>query len=54
MQWIKDKKIITPHIIGNWKIVPEEWWEKGKERDYEILFGKKRPFDESKTEEITQ
>ncbi len=54
MQWIKDKKIITPHIIGNWKIVPEEWWEKGKERDYEILFGKKRPFNESKTEEITQ
>jgi len=54
MQWIKDKKIITPHIIGNWKIVPEEWWEKGKERDYEILFGKKRPSNESKPEEITQ
>jgi 2',3'-cyclic-nucleotide 2'-phosphodiesterase/3'-nucleotidase len=54
MQWIKDKKIITPLIIGNWKIVPEEWWKKGRERDYEILFGKKRPFNESKTEEITQ
>jgi len=39
IQWIKEKKIITPHIIGNWKIVPEEWWLEGKERDYKLLFG---------------
>ena len=38
MKWIKEKKIIKPHIIGNWKIIPEEWWQKGKEKDYQILF----------------
>ena len=52
MQWIKDKKIITPHIIGNWKIVPEEWWKKGKERDYEFLFGGKPLPPQTKTEEL--
>ena len=40
IQWIKDKKIIKPYIIGNWSIVPEAWWEKGKAKDYKLLFGK--------------
>jgi 2',3'-cyclic-nucleotide 2'-phosphodiesterase/3'-nucleotidase len=41
MNWIKDKKIIKPYLIGNWKIVPQNWWNKGKEKDYILLFGKK-------------
>jgi 2',3'-cyclic-nucleotide 2'-phosphodiesterase/3'-nucleotidase len=40
IQWIKDKKIIKPHLIGNWNIIPEAWWQKGKEKDYKLLFGK--------------
>jgi len=40
IQWIKDKKIIKPYLIGNWNVVPETWWEKGKEKDYKLLFGK--------------
>ena len=47
MKWIvqKDsfrekKKKITPKIIGNWKVVPEKYWEMGKERDYKILYTK--------------
>jgi len=38
MKWIEDKKIIKPKIIGNWKVVPEDWWQKGKEKDYKLLF----------------
>jgi 2',3'-cyclic-nucleotide 2'-phosphodiesterase/3'-nucleotidase len=47
MKWIvqKDsfgekKKKITPNIIGNWNVVPEKFWEMGKERDYNILYKK--------------
>jgi len=40
IRWIKEKKIIKPHLIGNWNVVPKTWWEKGKEKDYELLFGK--------------
>jgi 2',3'-cyclic-nucleotide 2'-phosphodiesterase / 3'-nucleotidase len=39
MKWIEKKKVITPQIIGNWKIIPEDWWKKGKEKDYKFLFG---------------
>ena len=38
MKWIEKKKIINPEIIGNWKLIPEDWWKKGKEKDYKILF----------------
>ena len=37
MKWIEKKKKITPKIIGDWKVVPENYWEIGKERDYKIL-----------------
>jgi len=54
MEWIKDKEIITPHMIGNWKVIPEQWWEDAKERDYEILFEKKPEPVKKETEKITQ
>ena len=38
MKWIEEKKTISPQIIGNWKVIPEVWWQKGKEKDYQILF----------------
>ena len=41
MKWIESKKTIAPHIIGNWKVIPEDWWKIGKEKDYDLLFGKK-------------
>ena len=40
MKWIEKKKKITPIIIGNWKVIPEIFWEIGKERDYNILYKK--------------
>ena len=32
MQWIKEKKIIKPHILGNWKIIPESGGKKEKKK----------------------
>jgi 2',3'-cyclic-nucleotide 2'-phosphodiesterase / 3'-nucleotidase len=51
MQWIKEKKIIKPQIIGNWKIIPEGWWQKGKEKDYMLLFGNTSEPKQNNTEE---
>ena len=39
MKWIEKKKSVTPEALGNWKVIPENWWEKGKAKDYKILFG---------------
>jgi 2',3'-cyclic-nucleotide 2'-phosphodiesterase/3'-nucleotidase len=40
MKWIEKKKKITPNIIGNWNVVPANYWELGKEKDYKILYKK--------------
>ncbi len=40
MQWIKKKKIVTPTVDYNWKVIPVEWAKKGKEKDFKLLFGK--------------
>jgi 2',3'-cyclic-nucleotide 2'-phosphodiesterase / 3'-nucleotidase len=39
MKWIEKNKTVTPRANGNWKVIPENWWTKGKEKDYKILFG---------------
>jgi 2',3'-cyclic-nucleotide 2'-phosphodiesterase/3'-nucleotidase len=51
LQWIKNKKNIKPSLIGNWEIIPEDWWERGKERDYELLFGETLKQNQTKIEE---
>ena len=38
MKWIEEQETISPQINGNWNIIPENWWLKGKEKDYKILF----------------
>lgn len=40
MKWLEKKKMITPQAFGNWKVIPEDWWLKGKEKDKEFLFAK--------------
>ena len=40
MKWIEKKKKITPKVIGNWNVVPANYWEQGKEKDYKILYKK--------------
>ena len=41
MRWIEEKRLIDPKMFGNWKVIPEDWWKIGKEKDYELLFRKK-------------
>lgn len=38
MKWIEKEKIVTPKLIGNWKVVPENFWQAGKQKDYQLLF----------------
>jgi len=40
MKWIEKKKKITPKIIGNWKVLPDNYWKTGEENDYNILYKK--------------
>ncbi len=40
MKWIEKSKTITPKALGNWKVVPEDWWKKGKEKDYSLIYKK--------------
>jgi 2',3'-cyclic-nucleotide 2'-phosphodiesterase/3'-nucleotidase len=38
MEWIKNKKIVSPKPTGTWKFIPEELVSKAIERDYKLLF----------------
>jgi len=38
MKWIEEKKSVEPKLLGNWKVVPENFWLSGKQKDYKILF----------------
>ncbi len=38
MKWIEKEKIVSPKLIGNWKVIPENFWQAGKQKDYQILF----------------
>ena len=52
MRWIKEKKILTPGRINNWKVVPETWWEKGRQKDHELIFRKMDKMIESSSIEL--
>jgi 2',3'-cyclic-nucleotide 2'-phosphodiesterase/3'-nucleotidase len=51
-KWIEEKKIINPEIISTWKVIPKSWWEKGREKDYLLLFGEEAPVLEKQTVEF--
>ncbi|MDP2364030.1 MAG: 5'-nucleotidase C-terminal domain-containing protein, partial [Ignavibacteria bacterium] len=38
MKWIENKQTVEPKLIGNWKVVPENLWQAGKQKDYQLLF----------------
>lgn len=40
MKWIQKKRHVTPATLDNWKVIPADWWKKGKEKDYNLLYGK--------------
>ena len=38
MKWIEEQKIVEPKLLNNWKVVPENFWRAGKQKDHQILF----------------
>jgi 2',3'-cyclic-nucleotide 2'-phosphodiesterase/3'-nucleotidase len=38
MKWIEKKGTVDPQLLNNWKVIPQNRWEKGKEKDYKILY----------------
>lgn len=38
MKWIEEKKSVEPKLLGNWKVVPENFWLSAKQKDYQLLF----------------
>jgi 2',3'-cyclic-nucleotide 2'-phosphodiesterase/3'-nucleotidase len=38
MKWIEEQREVTPLLLNNWKVVPEEWWRKAIERDFNLIF----------------
>ncbi len=40
MEYIREKKTLSPEANGNWKFVPEEWAAPAAERDRKLIFGK--------------
>lgn len=40
IKWIEKMKVYTPKTTENWKVIPDEWWQKGKEKDYKIMYAK--------------
>jgi len=38
MKWIEEQREVTPISLGNWHVIPQDWWETAKERDTALLF----------------
>ncbi|WP_290662665.1 bifunctional UDP-sugar hydrolase/5'-nucleotidase [Ignavibacterium sp.] len=38
MKWIEEKKTVEPKLLGNWKVIPENYWQSGKQKDYQLIF----------------
>ncbi len=41
MNYIRENGVIDPETDNNWKVIPENFWKNGKEKDYFLLFGNK-------------
>jgi 2',3'-cyclic-nucleotide 2'-phosphodiesterase/3'-nucleotidase len=38
MKWIEEKQVIHPKKNTNWRIIPENYYEQGKQKDMKLLF----------------
>lgn len=38
MKWIEKNSPVHPEPLNNWKVIPEDYWNEGRKRDWEILF----------------
>ncbi len=37
-EYIRQQKVLTPQCRQDWKVIPEQWFEKGKAKDYPLLY----------------
>jgi len=42
MQYIEQEKVLQPHVMHQWKFIPEEWTVPAAKRDYQLLFGEEK------------
>ncbi|MCQ2973347.1 MAG: bifunctional metallophosphatase/5'-nucleotidase [Bacteroidales bacterium] len=38
MRHIEEMKVVSPHAKGNWKAIPQEFWIRGRKKDYQIMY----------------
>ncbi len=38
MKHIEEKRMVTPCASGNWKAIPQEFWTRGRKKDYQIMY----------------
>ncbi len=43
MKWIEGQQVVTPKAYGNWHMIPADWWEKAKAKDYTVLYESEAP-----------
>ena len=43
MKWIEQQQVVTPAALGNWNVVPADWWEKAKMTEYKFLYEPQAP-----------
>ncbi len=41
MKWIEEKGTVEPFSFNNWKVMPKNWWENGKAKDYKLMYDNK-------------
>ena len=42
-KWIQKHRHINPESLNNWKVIPEKWWGKGREKDFKLLYNENAP-----------
>ncbi|MBR4268027.1 MAG: bifunctional metallophosphatase/5'-nucleotidase [Bacteroidales bacterium] len=38
MQHIEELKVVSPKAKGNWKAIPQDFWIRGRKKDYQIMY----------------
>ena len=46
MKRIEEVKVLDPKPLNQWKFIPEDWTVPASKRDYDILFGEKKLWNE--------
>lgn len=47
MKRIEEVKVLDPKPLNQWKFIPEDWTVPASKRDYDILFGEKKLWNDT-------